>query len=452
MLATIPTTPITAIPETNPVERTPLPMKNDRSKQLFDEANKTLVGGVNSPVRAFNGVGGSPFFVQSGKGPTITDVDGNTLIDYVLSWGPLVLGHANAEIEAAVSKALSQGASFGIPTEAEIRLAEKLVAMVPCLEKVRLVNSGTEATMSAIRLARGYTGRDLVVKIEGCYHGHVDSLLVKAGSGLTTLGVPTSPGIPEGIAATTLTVPYNDLASVEAVFAAHSDKIACIIVEPVAGNMGVIPPEKNYLAGLQKITQSNGALLIFDEVMTGFRVALGGAQERYGITPDLCTLGKVIGGGLPVGAYGGSAKIMDHLSPVGPVYQAGTLSGNPLATAAGLAALNSLSAPGVFESIENKLTDLGAGLKSIAAAAGIPIYQTQVGTMACMFFHEGPVRNYADATASNTDRYAKFFWGMLDRGVYFAPSQFEACFMSAAHESAHLEKTLDAAREVFATL
>jgi glutamate-1-semialdehyde 2,1-aminomutase len=427
-------------------------MQMETSKKLFEEANKTLVGGVNSPVRAFNGVGGNPFFVKSGSGPSIVDADDNELIDYVLSWGPLILGHADAEVEAAVKAALSRGASFGIPTEAEILLAEKLVTLVPSLKKVRLVNSGTEATMSAIRLARGYTGRDLVVKIEGCYHGHVDSLLVKAGSGLTTLGVPTSPGIPEGIAATTLTVPFNDLEAMEAVFQAHGKNIACVIVEPVAGNMGVIPPKDGYLGGLQKITKGNGALLIFDEVMTGFRVALGGAQERYDITPDLCTLGKVIGGGLPVGAYGGSAEIMDHLSPVGPVYQAGTLSGNPLATAAGLAALGALSKPGAFGAIEDKLSALGAGLAEIAKGAGIPIYQTQVGTMACMFFHEGPVRNYAEATASDTERYAKFFWGMLDRGVYFAPSQFEACFMSRAHEASHIDKTLDAAREVFATL
>jgi len=424
-------------------------MQMDKSKALFQEANKTLVGGVNSPVRAFNGVGGNPFFVQSGQGAMITDVDGNELIDYVLSWGPLILGHGEARVEAAVREALSRGASFGIPTEAEIVLAEKLVGMVPCLEKVRLVNSGTEATMSAIRLARGYTGRDLVVKVEGCYHGHVDSLLVKAGSGLTTLGVPTSPGIPEGTAATTLTVPFNDLAALEAVFAVHGENIACVIIEPVAGNMGVIPPEDGYLGGLQKITKGHGALLIFDEVMTGFRVALGGAQERYGITPDLCTLGKVIGGGLPVGAYGGPAAIMDHLSPVGPVYQAGTLSGNPLATAAGLAMLSALSEPGVFAAIEARLTALGDGLGAIAKEAGVPVYQTQVGTMACLFFHEGPVRNYAEATASDTARYAKFFWGMLERGVYFAPSQFEACFMSAAHQDVHIEKTLDAAREVF---
>ena len=427
-------------------------MNHEKSNALFATANETLVGGVNSPVRAFKGVGGEPFFVQSGKGAVITDVDGNELIDYVLSWGPLVLGHANEAVETAVREALSRGASFGIPTEAEITLAQKLVELVPCLEKVRLVNSGTEATMSAIRLARGYTKRDLVVKIEGCYHGHVDSLLVKAGSGLTTLGVPTSPGIPKAYAATTITVPFNDLEAVRLVFEEHGQNIACVIIEPVAGNMGVIPPEQAYLAGLRAYTREYEALLIFDEVMSGFRVALGGAQERYGVTPDLCTLGKVIGGGLPVGAYGGPAEIMDHLSPVGPVYQAGTLSGNPLATAAGIAALSALAQPGVVESVEAKLKQLGDGLGAIAKEAGVPVYQTQVGSMACLFFHEGPVRNYAEATESDTERYGKFFWGMLERGVYFAPSQYEACFMSTAHDDSHLNKTLDAAREVFKTL
>lgn len=427
-------------------------MNHEKSKALFARANTTLVGGVNSPVRAFKGVGGDPFFVASGKGATITDADGNEYIDYVLSWGPLVLGHAHEAIESAVRDALARGASFGIPTEAEITLAEKLVKLVPCLEKVRLVNSGTEATMSAIRLARGYTGRDLVVKIEGCYHGHVDSLLVKAGSGLTTLGVPTSPGIPKAHAETTLTVPFNDLDAIRDVFEEHGPHIACVIVEPVAGNMGVIPPVAGYLQGLRAFTRDYGALLIFDEVMSGFRVALGGAQERYGVTPDLCTLGKVIGGGLPVGAYGGAAEIMDHLSPVGPVYQAGTLSGNPLATAAGIAALDALAQPGVLESVEARLKYLGDGLGAIAKEAGIPVYQTQIGSMACMFFHDGPIHNYSDATASNTDRYAKFFWGMLEHGVYFAPSQYEACFMSTAHEGAHLDKTLEAARAVFKTL
>ncbi|MBP8131929.1 MAG: glutamate-1-semialdehyde 2,1-aminomutase [Candidatus Hydrogenedentes bacterium] len=427
-------------------------MRRNVSNQLWREANRVLVGGVNSPVRAFKGVGGDPFFVKSGKGAVITDADGNELVDYVLSWGPLVLGHAHPEVVEAVTKALEHGSSFGIPTEAETRLAEKVIEHVPSIERLRLVNSGTEATMSALRLARGHTGRDLVVKMEGCYHGHVDSLLVKAGSGLTTLGTPTSPGIPAAHAASTLTIPYNDLDAARAVFSEHGANIACLIVEPVAGNMGVVLPEPGYLEGLRAITAEHGALLIFDEVMTGFRVALGGAQERYDITPDLTTLGKVIGGGLPVGAYGGPAGIMDRLSPVGPVYQAGTLSGNPLATAAGLATLSVLERPGVVESIERKLAMLCDGLGEIAEEAGVPVCQTRAGSMACMFFHDGPVRNYAEATASDTQRYARFFWGMLERGVYFAPSQFEAAFMSSAHDDAVLDRTLEAARQVFAAL
>lgn len=427
-------------------------MNRSKSQELWIEASRVLVGGVNSPVRAFKGVGGDPFFVRSGKGACITDADGNRLIDYVLSWGPLVLGHAHPEVVEAVTRALAQGSSFGIPTEAEIRLAEKIIAHIPSIEKVRLVNSGTEATMSALRLARGFTGRDLVIKVEGCYHGHVDSLLVKAGSGLTTLGVPTSPGVPAAHAASTLTIPYNDLDAAREVFQAHGDNIACLIIEPVAGNMGVILPEPGYLQGLREITHAAGALLILDEVMTGFRVAMGGAQARYGVTPDLTTLGKVIGGGLPVGAYGGRAEIMDKLSPVGPVYQAGTLAGNPLATAAGLATLSVLERPGAFEDIEQKMKRLGDGLGAIAREAGIPVFQTRAGSMACLFFHNGPIRNYAEATGSDTTRYAKFFWGMLDRGVYLAPSQFEAAFMSSAHDDAEIDHTLEAAREVFATL
>ena len=427
-------------------------MNSERSKTLWNEANTVLVGGVNSPVRAFSAVGGDPFFVASGNGATITDVDGNEYIDYVLSWGPLVLGHAHPRVVEAVTRALEKGSSFGIPTEAEIRLGELTAQHVASIEKVRLVSSGTEATMSAIRLARGYTGRDLVVKIEGCYHGHVDSLLVKAGSGLTTLGTPTSPGIPATHAECTLTMPYNDLAATHAVFEAHGNEIACIIIEPVAGNMGVILPEADYLQCLRDLTDKHDALLIFDEVMSGFRADMGGVQARFGVMPDLTTLGKVIGGGLPIGAYGGPAEIMDHLSPVGPVYQAGTLSGNPLATAAGLATLEVLGEPGVFDGIEASLTTLGEGLGAIAKEAGIPIYQTQIGSMACMFFQEGPVNNYADATNSDTDCFGKFFNGMRERGVYFAPSQFEAAFMSAAHTPAQIDRTLEAAREVFTTL
>ena len=410
-------------------------MKRDLSAKLWREANSVLVGGVNSPVRAFKGVGGDPFFAKSGHGPYVVDVDGNEIIDYVLSWGPLVLGHAHPRVVEAVTKALNDGASFGIPTEAEIRLAQRIIELVPSMQKVRLVNSGTEATMSAIRLARGYTGRDLVVKLEGCYHGHVDSLLVKAGSGLATFGTPTSPGIPAAFAQCTLTAPYNDLAALQTLFEHHGEQIACLILEPVVGNAGVLLPEPGYLEGVRALTKQFGALLIFDEVMTGFRVALGGAQGRYGITPDLTALGKVIGGGLPVGAYGGPSEIMDKLSPLGPVYQAGTLSGNPLATAAGLATLEILTQPGVYEKTESAILRLGKGLGEIARETGIPVCQKQVGSMACLFFHEGPIRTYADAAQSDTARYAKFFHGMLDRGVYFAPSQFEACFTSAVGTS-----------------
>jgi len=427
-------------------------MRSDVSAKLWDEANRVLVGGVNSPVRAFKGVGGHPFFVKSGRGAVITDADGNELIDYVLSWGPLVLGHAHPHVVEAVTKALEKGSSFGIPTEAETRLAERIIKHCPSIQKLRLVNSGTEATMSAVRLARGYTGRDLVVKIEGCYHGHVDGLLVKAGSGLATFGVPTSPGIPAAYAQCTVTAPYNDLEAARNLFDTHGDKIACLIIEPVVGNAGVILPAEGYLEGLREITAGHGALLIFDEVMTGFRVAMGGAQQRYGVRPDLTTLGKVIGGGLPVGAYGGRADIMDRLSPTGPVYQAGTLAGNPLATAAGLATLDVLEQAGVFESIEAALTRLSRGLAEIAREASIPVYQTQAGSMGCLFFHGGPVRDYADAAKSDTKRYARFFWGMLERGVYLAPSQFEACFTSSAHDAAVIGRTLEAARAVFRNL
>lgn len=427
-------------------------MNHSRSKELFAMANRVLVGGVNSPVRAFKGVGGEPFFVASGAGARIMDVDGNEYVDYVLSWGPLVHGHAHPRVVEAVCDAMSKGASFGIPTEAEVRLAERIIEIVPSIEKVRLVNSGTEASMSAIRLARGHTKRDYIVKVEGGYHGHVDGLLSKAGSGLTTLGVPTSPGIPEAYAACTLTIPYNDLEAARQVFEKHGKNIACVIAEPVAGNMGVVLPVPNYLDGLRELTVKYGALLVFDEVMTGFRVALGGAQARYRVLPDLTVLGKVIGGGLPVGAYGGPHEIMDQVSPSGPIYQAGTLSGNPLATAAGLATLDVLEEPGVVKRIEDVMKSLCDGLGEIAREAGIPVYQTRAGSMACLFFHDGLITNYAEATASDTKRYARFFWGMLERGVYLAPSQFEAAFMSSVHTERDIDQTLTAAREVFATL
>lgn len=427
-------------------------MKHDVSAKLWGQANQVLVGGVNSPVRAFKGVGGDPFFVASGRGAAITDVDGNELIDYVLSWGPLVLGHAHPRVVEAVTRTLEKGSSFGIPTEAEIRLAERIMIHMPVIRKLRLVSSGTEATMSAIRLARGYTSRDLVVKIEGCYHGHADGLLVKAGSGLTTFGVPTSPGVPDPYARCTLTAPYNDLDAIRALFESCGDHIACVIVEPIPGNMGVVLPEPGYLEGLRALTAEHDALLIFDEVMSGFRASMGGAEKIYGVTPDLVTLGKVIGGGLPVGAYGGPSAIMDRLSPVGPVYQAGTLSGNPLACAAGLATLEILAEPGMFERTVKAATAVNEGIKSIANEAGIPIYQTQAGSMSCLFFNDGPVRNYADAVTSNTERYARFFWGMLENGVYFAPSQFEAFFTSTAHTQSEIDHTLEAARKVFAEL
>jgi glutamate-1-semialdehyde 2,1-aminomutase len=422
-----------------------------RSRALWDRANRVLVGGVNSPVRAFKAVGGHPFFAASGKGARLRDVDGNEYIDYVLSWGPLILGHAHPRVVEAVTLALEKGASFGVPTEAEILLAEKIARLVPCVEKVRLVNSGTEATMSAVRLARGVTGRDLILKIEGCYHGHVDGLLVAAGSGPTTFGAPTSPGIPKSHAQTTLTVPYNDPDAMEAAFTARGREIACLILEPVPGNMGLVTPAPGYLEEVRRLTKHHGALLIFDEVMSGFRVSMGGAQERFGVTPDLVTLGKVIGGGLPVGAYGGPASLMDEVSPVGKIYQAGTLSGNPLATAAGLATLEVLEKPGTLDRVERVLTELGAGLQQIAEEAGVPLCLGQAGAMAGLFFKDGDVMNYQDALKSDTQRYAKFFNGMLERGVYFAPSQFEAYFGSTEHGEAEIDQTLEAAREVFGT-
>lgn len=422
-------------------------MKRDISDRLWQEAQRVLPGGVNSPVRAFKSVGGAPFFVQSGRGARLTDVDGNTLIDYVLSWGPLAAGHAHPEVVEAVQNASARGFGFGIPTELETLLAQKIIRHFPLMEQLRFVNSGTEAVMSAIRLARGCTRRDIIVKMDGCYHGHADSLLARAGSGIATLGLPDSPGVPRDVSAKTVVVPYNCLDSVAEAFDHFGEEIACVIVEPVAGNMGVVPPEPGYLEGLHALTHSHGALLIFDEVMTGFRVAPGGAQERYGIAPDLTTLGKVIGGGMPVGAYGGRKEIMDYLAPEGPVYQAGTLSGNPMAMTAGLKTLEILERPGVFRDMQARMTALCEGLGQIARENGIPVFQTQAGTMACLFFTEQPVRNFADAKTANTARYAKWFHAMLERGVYFAPSQFEAAFISTAHENAHIARTLEAARE-----
>ncbi|MFA7691462.1 MAG: glutamate-1-semialdehyde 2,1-aminomutase [Candidatus Hydrogenedentales bacterium] len=417
------------------------------SEGLWREAQTVLPGGVNSPVRAFKSVGGNPFFVRSGKGALLTDEDGNTLIDYVLSWGPLAVGHAHPEVVDAVKEAAEKGFGYGIPTSLETSLAQRLIRHFPSMDRVRFVNSGTEATMSAIRLARGFTNRDLIVKMDGCYHGHGDNLLVRAGSGVATLGLPDSPGVPAATSAQTLVVPYNDEEAITTVFNHYGEEIACVIVEPVAGNMGVVIPKPGYLQKLRDLTAAAGALLIFDEVMTGFRVSLGGAQEHFGITPDLTTLGKVIGGGLPVGAYGGAAAVMDLLAPQGPVYQAGTLSGNPMTMTAGLKSLEILARPGIFEGMTKHLEMLCTGLADLLQQAGIPAFQRRIGTMACTFFTDNEVYDYTSAKESDTEVYKKWFRGMLNRGVYFAPSQFEAAFVSSAHNDDTLNKTLEAAQQ-----
>ncbi|WP_067519784.1 glutamate-1-semialdehyde 2,1-aminomutase [Endozoicomonas ascidiicola] len=424
-----------------------------RSEDLFADAQTVIPGGVNSPVRAFKGVGGKPIFFKKARGAHLHDVDGKEYIDYIGSWGPMILGHNHPDVIAAVRDQALAGLSFGAPTELETRLAKMVRDMVPSMELLRMVNSGTEATMSAIRLARGFTGRDRIVKFEGCYHGHSDSLLVKAGSGALTLGVPNSPGVPAALAEKTITLSYNDLSEVEDTFRQMGDEIACIIIEPVAGNMNCIPPAPGFLEGLRKICDEYDTVLIFDEVMTGFRVALGGAQEYYGVKPDLTTLGKIIGGGLPVGAFGGRKEIMEHLAPLGPVYQAGTLSGNPLAMAAGLATLENLSTHGFHETLTEKAATLLAGLKEKAQAAGIPFTTSQVGGMFGLFFTEQEtVDCFAQVMACDADRYAKFFHGMLDNGVYLAPSAFEAGFISIAHGQAELDATINAAEKAFAKL
>ena len=414
-------------------------MNHSKSQDLFRRAQEIIPGGVNSPVRAFKSVGGEPVFVARGKGSHIFDVDGNEYIDYVGSWGPLLLGHRHREILAALEDAIAIGTSFGAPTEREVELAEAIIAAVPSIEMVRLVNSGTEATMSAIRVARGFTGRDLVVKFEGCYHGHVDSLLVKAGSGLATLGIADTRGVPKSFCDTTIALPFNSVEAVEQAFQAHGDRIAAVIVEPVVGNMGCVPPLPGYLEALRAITERSGALLIIDEVMTGFRVAYGGAQQLYNIRPDLTTLGKVIGGGLPVGAYGGRKDVMSCVAPVGPVYQAGTLSGNPLAVAAGLAMLRHLAAhPEIYAQLEARAARLCA-----APPAGAVV--NRVGAMFTFFFTDGPVTDWESAKRCDTARFGRFFRHMLDQGIYLAPSQFEAAFLSAAHTDADIEATIAAA-------
>jgi glutamate-1-semialdehyde 2,1-aminomutase len=417
-----------------------------KSEQLFQRAQRIIPGGVNSPVRAFRSVGGNPPFIARGDGSHIFDADGNDYIDYVGSWGPLLLGHRHPAILAALEGAMAIGTSFGAPTEQEIDLAEAIHDAVPSVEMVRLVNSGTEATMSAIRVARGFTGRDLTVKFEGCYHGHVDSLLVKAGSGVATLGIPDTRGVPEAFSGTTIALPFNSTDALEEAFQRHGSEIASVIVEPVAGNMGCVPPAPGFLEALRDITARYGALLIFDEVMTGFRVAFGGAQQRYAIHPDMTTLGKVIGGGLPIGAYGGRAEIMQCVAPVGPIYQAGTLSGNPLAVAAGLAMLRHLKAhPEIYAQLETRAATLEA-----SAPAGVTV--NRVGSMFTFFFTDQPVTDYESAKLSDTVKFGKFFRLMLDRGIYLAPSQFEAAFLSAAHTEEDIAKTVAAARESFALL
>lgn len=423
------------------------------SEQLFNQAQSIIPGGVNSPVRAFNGVGGSPCFIKRADGAYIYDADDNAYIDYVGSWGPMILGHNHPAILDAVITTAKNGLSFGAPTELEITMAEKVREIVPSMEKLRMVSSGTEATMSAIRLARGYTGRDKILKFEGCYHGHADSLLVKAGSGALTLGVPNSPGIPADFAKHTLTVSFNNLAEVEQIFAEYKDQIACIIVEPVAGNMNCIPPVAGFLEGLRKVCDDNKAVLIFDEVMTGFRVALGGAQAYYNIKPDLTTLGKVIGGGMPVGAFGGKTEIMDYIAPVGPVYQAGTLSGNPIAMAAGLASLNELCQGNKHEALSAASKKLALGLKAAADKHNVPLSVNYVGGMFGFFFtEEENITTYEQATACDGEKFKRFFHLMLDEGVYLAPSAFETGFVSTAHKDEEIALTLAAAERCFAQL
>jgi len=422
-------------------------MAGPRSRKLFEEAKKHIPGGVNSPVRAFRSVGGEPLFIRKAKGSKIVDVDGRTYIDYVLSWGPMILGHTHPRVTAALKKAISNGTSFGAPTELEITLAKMVKKAFPSIEMVRMVSSGTEATMSAIRAARGFTGRDKILKFEGGYHGHGNSLLVKAGSGVATFGLPDSPGVPADLAKLTLTVAYNDLAAVKELASREGEQIACIIVEPVAGNMGCVPPEPGFLEGLRQVCDQYGIVLILDEVMTGFRVAYGGAQQLYKIKPDLTCLGKVIGGGLPVGAFGGKLEIMQKIAPIGPIYQAGTLSGNPLAMTAGIETLKELGKPGVYKTLEKLSAELEQGLRAAASEAGVPVTLNRVGSMFTGFFTDRKVKDFESAKTSDTGRFGRYFLSMIKNGVSLAPSQFEAAFLSLAHSRADINKTIEAARK-----
>lgn len=427
-------------------------MTYQKSRSLFKQAAKVIPGGVNSPVRACKSVGCEPLFIHKADGCMIYDADGNGYIDYVGSWGPMILGHGHPSILSAIASTMKRGTSFGAPTDLEIELAEMVVAAVPSMEMVRFVNSGTEATMSAIRLARGVTGRDLIVKFDGCYHGHADTLLVEAGSGVATLGIPGSPGVPECFAEKTLSLPYNDIDQIRRVMKEKGAAVACVIVEPVAGNMGLVPPVQGFLDALRELTHASGSLLIFDEVITGFRVAYGGAQERYNIMPDITTLGKIIGGGMPVGAYGGSRRVMSRIAPEGPVYQAGTLSGNPLAMSAGIAVLKELKRPGFYESLEQRAEELEQGLRAAIEKSGTPARVDRVASILGLFFTRQAVQNMEDAKTSNLEMFSAYYAGMREQGIYLAPSQFESMFVSAAHEKDHIERTVNAAETVFEKL